>query len=80
MPSPAFSTGRPVDSSSSHGAPLELWRRIIASAPSERSVRPVSFSVSPFSMLEERLEISAVSAPSALAASSKLVRVRVEDS
>jgi len=33
-----------------------------------------------FSMLEERLETSVVSAPSPLAASSKLVRVRVEDS
>ena len=31
-------------------------------------------------MLEERLETSVVSAPIPLAASSKLVRVRVEDS
>jgi hypothetical protein len=31
-------------------------------------------------MLEERLETSVVSAPRLLAASSKLVRVRVEDS
>ena len=62
------------------GAPDELWRRMMASAPSARRVRPVSLSDSPFSMLEERLETSVVSAPSPLAASSKLVRVRVEDS
>jgi hypothetical protein len=80
MPSPALSTGRRVAASSSQGAPEELWRRIMASAPSARSVRPVSFSDSPFSMLEERLETSVVSAPSPLAASSKLVRVRVDDS
>ena len=80
MPSPALSTGRRVASSSSHGAPEELWRRMMASAPSARSVSPVSFSDSPFSMLDERLEMSAVSAPRLLAASSKLVRVRVEDS
>jgi len=72
MPSPAFSTGRRVSASSSQGAPDELWRRMIASAPSALSVRPVSFSVSPFSMLDERLETSVVSAPSPLAASSKL--------
>jgi hypothetical protein len=70
----------PVSRSSSHGAPELGWRRMIASAPSARSVSPVSFSVSPFSMLEERLETSVVSAPNPLAASSKLVRVRVEDS
>jgi len=40
----------------------------------------VSFSDSPFSMLELRLETRVVSAPSALQASSKLVRVRVDDS
>jgi len=80
MPSPAFSTGRRVSDSSSQAAPEELWRRIIASAPSARKVRPVSFSDSPFSMLEERLETSVVSAPNDLAASSKLVRVRVDDS
>ena len=65
MPSPAFTTGRRVDSSSSQAAPEELWRRIMASAPSARRVRPVSFSDSPFSMLELRLETSVVSAPSA---------------
>ena len=80
MPSPAFTTGRRVDSSSSHAAPDELWRRMMASAPSARSVRPVSFSDSPFSMLELRLETSVVSAPRAFEASSKLVRVRVDDS
>ena len=53
---------------------------MMASAPSARSVRPVSFSDSPFSMLELRFETSVVSAPSALAASSKLVLVRVDDS
>jgi hypothetical protein len=53
-------------SSSSQAAPDELWRRMMASAPSARSVRPVSFSDSPFSMLELRLETSVVSAPSAL--------------
>jgi len=53
---------------------------MIASAPKARSVRPVSLSVSPFSMLEDLSETSVVSAPSAFAASSKLVRVRVEDS
>jgi len=78
MPSPALSTGRPVSFSSSQGAPFALWRRMMVSAPSARSVRPVSFSDSPFSIEELRLEINVVSAPSALAASSKLVRVRVE--
>ena len=48
MPSPAFTTGRRVDSSSSHAAPDELWRRMMASAPSARKVRPVSLSDSPF--------------------------------
>ena len=80
MPSPALITGRRVDSSSSHAAPDELWRRMMASAPSARSVNPVSFSDSPFSMLELRLDTSVVSAPSALQASSKLVLVRVDDS
>ena len=80
MPSPALSTGRRVSASSSHAAPEELWRRMMASAPSARRVRPVSLSDSPFSMLDERLETSVVSAPRPLAASSKLVRVRVEDS
>ena len=80
MPSPALITGSPVDASSSHAAPLELWRMMMPSAPSARSVRPVSFSDSPFSMLELRLDTSVVSAPSALAASSKLVLVRVDDS
>jgi len=47
---------------------------------SARRVRPVSLSDSPFSMLELRLETRVVSAPSDLAASSKLVRVRVDDS
>ena len=40
MPSPALTTGRRVDSSSSHAAPEKLWRRMIASAPSARSVKP----------------------------------------
>jgi hypothetical protein len=52
----------------------------MASAPSARSVRPVSFRLSPFSMLELRLETRVVSAPSAFEANSKLVRVRVDDS
>ena len=38
------------------------------------------FEGSPFSMLELRFETSVVSAPSAFDASSKLVRVRVDDS
>ena len=33
MPSPAFSTGRPVVRASSDGAPLALWRRTMHSAP-----------------------------------------------
>jgi hypothetical protein len=33
-----------ASASSSHAAPEELWRRMMASAPSARSVRPVSFS------------------------------------
>ena len=52
MPSPAFSTGKPVTFSSSHGDPDAAWRRMIASAPSARSVSPVSLSDSPFSMLD----------------------------
>jgi len=50
------------------------------SAPSALSVIPVSFSDSPFSMLDERELTSVVSAPSAFAASSNEVRVRVLDS
>ena len=50
------------------------------SAPRAFSVMPVSFSDSPFSMLEDCELISAVSAPSAFAASSNEVRVRVLDS
>ena len=34
------------------GAPEELWRRMMASAPRARRVSPVSLSDSPFSMLE----------------------------
>ncbi len=50
------------------------------SAPNARRVMPVSLSDSPFSMEEDWELISAVSAPSPLAASSKEVRVRVLDS
>jgi hypothetical protein len=53
---------------------------MIASAPSARSVRPVSLSDSPFSMLDDFELTSVVSTPSALAASSNEVRVRVLDS
>ncbi len=80
MPSPAFSTGSPVEASSSHGAPENAWRRMIASTPIARSVSPVSLSDSPISMLEDFELTSVVSAPSALAASSNEVRVRVLDS
>ena len=44
------------------------------SAPNARKVMPVSFSDSPFSMEEDWELISAVSAPSPFAASSKEVR------
>jgi hypothetical protein len=80
MPSPAFSTGKPVCRASSHGAPEALCRRMMASAPSARRVRPVSLSDSPFSMLDDSELTSVVSAPRALAASSNEVRVRVLDS
>ena len=80
MPSPAFSTGSPVDRASSSGAPELLERRMMHSAPSARNVTPVSCRLSPFSMEELLSETKVVVAPSDLAASSKLVRVRVLDS
>ena len=50
------------------------------SAPSARSVSPVSFRLSPFSIDEDLSLTSVVVAPSDLAASSNEVRVRVLDS
>ena len=50
------------------------------SAPSARSVSPVSFSYSPFSIEEDLSLTSVVVAPSDFAASSNEVRVRVLDS
>ncbi len=80
MPSPPLRTGRPVLRASRYGAPEDRCRRMMHSAPSARSVMPVSFSDSPFSMLEDWELISAVSAPRLFAASSNEVRVRVLDS
>ena len=53
---------------------------MIASAPRARSVSPVSFRLSPFSIDEDLSLTSVVVAPSDLAASSNDVRVRVLDS
>ena len=50
------------------------------SAPSARSVSPVSFNDSPFSIEDDCELINAVSAPKPFAANSNEVRVRVLDS
>ena len=80
IPSPAFSTGRPDVRASRNGEPDAAWRRMMHSAPRARSVRPVSFRLSPFSIEEDLSLTSVVVAPSDFAASSNEVRVLVLDS
>ena len=80
MPSPALRTGSSRLALQQPWRAGEGWRRMIASAPSARSVRPVSFSDLALFNARREAQTSVVSAPRPLAASSKLVRVRVEDS
>ena len=77
MPSPALMMGISISRESSTGAPELGWRITMASTM-DCSVRPVSFSDSPFSMLAVVAWMTTVEAPKLLAAISKLVRVRVE--
>ena len=78
VPSPAFSTLPFTQRVSVSGAPLDEWRITIASAPIAWSVSAVSFRLSPLETLEPLVEKLITSAESRLAASSKLIRVRVE--
>jgi hypothetical protein len=78
VPSPAFSTLPLTQRVSVSGAPLDEWRITIASAPMACSVSAVSFRLSPLDTLEPLVEKLITSAESRLAASSKLIRVRVE--
>ncbi len=77
IPSPALMIGISISRDSNTGAP-ELGCRITIASTIDCSVRPVSFSDSPFSMLAVVAWMTTVDAPSDLAAISKLVRVRVE--
>ena len=72
--------GTGMNRDSKYGAPLLGWRMTMASAPSEVTVHPVSMSDSPFSILEDVAVMSVVVAPSAFAANSNDVRVRVDGS
>ena len=78
VPSPAFSTLPFTHRVSVSGAPLDEWRITIASAPIACSVSAVSLRLSPFETLDPLVEKLITSADSRLAASSKLIRVRVE--
>ena len=78
VPSPAFSTRPSTHLVSCRGDPLEEWRITIASAPIACNVNAVSFSDSPFATLDPLALKLITSADSRLAASSKLIRVRVE--
>ena len=61
-------------------APAEPWRSTSVVTPVRSSVRSVSTSDSPLATLLPATDRSTVVAPSALAASSKLTRVRVDAS
>ena len=80
VPSPAFTIRRPVARATRYGAPDAAWRSTTAVTPVRSSVRSVSTSDSPFATLLPAIPRSTTVAPSALAASSKLTRVRVEAS
>ena len=79
-PSPALMTLQPTTRESRCGAPSALWRTTIMSALSASSVLPVSRSVSPFLSDDDSAVKLITSALSRKAASSKLMRVRVDGS
>ena len=64
----------------SHGAPARSWRNTITLLPKARSVFTVSTSDSPFPTDELATATLLTFAPSAFAAFSKEMRVRVEAS
>ena len=78
VPSPAFSTWPSTHFVSCSGEPLEECLITIASAPMACSVRAVSLRLSPLLTLEPPALKVITSADNRLAASSKLMRVRVE--
>jgi hypothetical protein len=80
QPSPALSTWASTKRVRVAAAPDWSWRMTIASTPMACSVSAVSLSDSPLDTLEPETEKFSVSADRRLAASSKLVRVRVESS
>ena len=80
MPSPAFTIAMPVVRAARYGAPAAPWRRTSAVTPVRSRVRTVSTSDSPLLTLLPATPRSTTVAPSALAASSKLTRVRVDPS
>ena len=78
VPSPAFRTLPRTHLVSVSGDPLDEWRITIASAPIACRVSAVSFRLSPLATLVPLVEKLMTSADRRLAASSKLIRVRVE--
>ncbi len=80
LPSPALTIAAPHQRETSSEAPTQGVRRTIASGLWALSVRTVSFSDSPFSTLDPLAAKFTTSAERRLAASSKELRVRVEDS
>src|SRR6266540_1930303 len=79
-PSPAFTTLPRMNRDRKCGAPLALWRMMMMSAASASRLRAVSLSVSPFFSDEASAVKLITSAVRRSAASSKLMRVRVEGS
>ena len=80
MPSPALMIGVSRYRGRKCGAPDAAWRITIASGRIAASVFSVSTSDSPLDTLDGDAVIETASAPSRLAAISKLVRVRVDAS
>ena len=79
-PSPAFTTLALRIRARKCGAPVALCRMIMISALRASRLRAVSFSVSPFFREDASAVKLIMSAVSRCAASSKLIRVRVEGS
>ena len=80
MPSPALTTLASSSRASSSADPEEEWRTTTVSTCIASMFLAVSTRLSPFCTLDVEPWKFTVSADSRLAASSKLVRVRVEDS
>src|SRR3989440_3219102 len=76
-PSPALITLARTARATSRGAPAAGWRTISASAPMASRLRTVSSSDSPLETLEASFWKLSTSAPSAFAATSNELRVRV---